>query len=175
MPIFVLLVMVAAVLVAVVTVASLVVRAPRVSLKGLALCLAGLILPPLILFVVLRMSDGMRGGMQISVLMVMVAAVLVWVVTVASIAAWALRALRRDAGRAGYASLGDYLRAAPQSDWERQRAVDLALKGLALCLAGLILPPLILIGVFPLYYGMRKVLYAQMGLGLVDDPDRPVA
>jgi len=35
--------------------------------------------------------------------------------------------------------------------------------------------PLILVGIFPLYYGTRKVVYASMGLGLVDDADPPGA
>ena len=32
---------------------------------------------------------------------------------------------------------------------------------------------LLLIGVFPLFYGARKVLYAEMGLGLVEDEAPP--
>ena len=81
-------------------------------------------------------------------------------------------ASKRRARRVGYASVGEYLRAVPRSDEEKQDAVDLALKGLAICLVGLFLTPLFLIGVFPLYYGTRKVLYAFMGLGLVDDADK---
>lgn len=87
----------------------------------------------------------------------------------------AVRALRRKAAGAGYASIGDYLRAVPRSEQEQREAVDLALQGLMCCLVGLIVPPLILVGVFPLYYGARKILYAQMGLALVDDRDRPGA
>ena len=85
------------------------------------------------------------------------------------------RGLRRKAARAGYASIADYLRAVPRSDQEQRDAVDLALQGLALCVVGLIVPPLILVGVFPLYYGTRKILYAQLGLALPDDGDRPGA
>jgi hypothetical protein len=34
------------------------------------------------------------------------------------------------------------------------------------------MPPVLLIGLFPLFYGVRKIVYASMGLGLVDDPRR---
>ncbi|MEN8375061.1 MAG: hypothetical protein ABFS34_06375 [Gemmatimonadota bacterium] len=79
--------------------------------------------------------------------------------------------LRRKATRMGYPSVGSYLRAAPRSDEEKRDAVDLALKGLVICLLGLVFPPLLLIGPFPLFYGARKVVWASMGLGLVDDAD----
>lgn len=85
-----------------------------------------------------------------------------------------LRLLWRQRGKAreyGYASLGAYLRAAPRTDAERRDAVDMALKGLVVCLLGLIFPPLLLIGLFPLFYGIRKLVYASMGLGLLDDAD----
>ena len=65
-----------------------------------------------------------------------------------------------------------YLRAAPQTDDEKRDAADLALKGLVLCLLGLLFPPLLLFGLIPFFYGARKVVYASMGLGLADDPDR---
>ncbi len=92
------------------------------------------------------------------------AAVMVWRMT-----------YRRQARRAGYASVGDYLRAAPRSDEEKRDAVDLALKGLVICLLGLLFPPLLLIGLFPLFHGTRKLAYASMGLGLLDDADPPSA
>jgi hypothetical protein len=63
------------------------------------------------------------------------------------------------------------LRAAPRSDAEKRDAVDLALKGLACCVIGLLFPPFVLIGLMPLFYGGRKVVYASMGLGLIDDGD----
>jgi hypothetical protein len=81
--------------------------------------------------------------------------------------------LRRQARRSGYTSVGAYLRAAPQSDEEKRDAVDLALKGLVICLIGLVFPPFLLFGLFPLFYGTRKMMYASMGLGLVDDADQP--
>ena len=74
----------------------------------------------------------------------------------------------RRAQRGGHVSVGEYLRAIPRSDEEKKEAVDLALKGLLLCIVGIVLPPLLLIGIFPLYYGARKVMYWQTGLGLFD-------
>jgi hypothetical protein len=83
--------------------------------------------------------------------------------------------VRRRAKRFRYPSTGAYLRAAPGSDEEKRDAVDLALRGLVFCVLGLIFPPLILVGLVPLFYGGRKLVYASMGLGLVDDADRPRA
>jgi hypothetical protein len=82
-----------------------------------------------------------------------------------------LRKARRQAHRLGYRSLSDYLRAAPRSDEERRDAVDLTLKGVVVCVLGLLFPPLILVGLVPLYYGGRKMAYASLGLGLVNDAD----
>jgi hypothetical protein len=79
------------------------------------------------------------------------------------------RSWRRRAQRGGHASVGEYLRAIPRSDEERKEAVDLALKGGVLCVVGFLLPPLILIGIFPLYYGARKIMYWRTGLGLFED------
>jgi hypothetical protein len=78
----------------------------------------------------------------------------------------------RRAKRFGYPSMRAYLRAAPRSDPEKRDAADLALKGLVVCMLGLIFPPFILFGLFPLFYGARKLAYASMGLGLVDDADQ---
>jgi hypothetical protein len=83
--------------------------------------------------------------------------------------------LGRRARRLGYPSRGAYLRAAPRSDLEKRDAADLALKGLVVCVLGLIFPPFILIGLIPLFYGGRKLAYSSMGLGLVDDPEPPRA
>jgi hypothetical protein len=77
----------------------------------------------------------------------------------------------RRAKRFGYASTGEYLRAAPRSDAEKRDAADLVLKGLVFCVLGVLLAPFVLIGLVPLFYGGRKLLYAWMGLGLVDDAD----
>jgi len=94
-------------------------------------------------------------------------------IVAALVVAWMLfRGQRRFAREAGYPSLTAYLRAAPQTDAEKRAAIDLALKGLVVCLLGLLFPPLMLIGLIPLFYGARKVVYASMGLGLLDDATR---
>ncbi len=80
-----------------------------------------------------------------------------------------IRRYRKTANALGYASLGEYLRAAPRNDEERRLAVDMALSGGLICLFGLLIPPLIIFGAYPLYHGARKMAYASMGLGLVDD------
>jgi hypothetical protein len=68
-----------------------------------------------------------------------------------------------------------YLRAIPRTDEERRDAVDLALRGLMLCAIGIVFAPAAFFGLVPLYYGARKVLYCALGLGLVDDGERPRA
>ena len=83
-------------------------------------------------------------------------------------AGWVWRTWRRRAQRSGYVSVGEYLRAIPRSDEEKKEAVDLALKGGLLCILGFLLPPLLLIGIFPLYYGARKIMYWRTGLGLFE-------
>ena len=85
------------------------------------------------------------------------------------LAIWIHKKLKRDAARAGYDSVSAYLESPPRSDREKRDAVDLGLKGLAICVFGLILTPLLIIGVFPLFFGLRKIAYASLGLGLVDD------
>ena len=81
----------------------------------------------------------------------------------------------KRAKRLGYASTREYLRAAPRTDVEKRDAVDMALKGLALCVLGLLFPPFVLAGLIPLFYGGRKMAYSSMGLGLVDDARPPRA
>lgn len=85
--------------------------------------------------------------------------------------AWFGLGFGRRAKRLGYPSTGAYLSAAPRSDEEKRDAADLALKGLVLCALGLLMAPLVLVGLLPLFYGGRKLAYASMGLGLVDDGD----
>jgi len=82
-----------------------------------------------------------------------------------------IRAFVGKAKRFGYPSTRAYLRAVPRSDAEKQDAADLALKGLVFCVLGLIFPPFILVGLVPLFFGARKIVWASMGLGLVDDAD----
>ena len=86
---------------------------------------------------------------------------------------WMLfRGQRRIARESGYPSLGSYLRATPQTDKEKRAAIDLALKGIVVCMLGLLFPPALLIGLFPMFYGVRKIVYASLGLGLLDDAAR---
>ena len=85
------------------------------------------------------------------------------------IALW--RRVRRNVRKFGYASLFAYLRAVPRTDVERRDAVDMALVGVVLCVIGVVFPPLLLVGLFPLFYGGRKVGYLILGLGLLDDTD----
>ena len=80
------------------------------------------------------------------------------------------RSLRRRARAQGHPSTRSYLRAVPRTDEEKRDAADLALKGLILCLLGMIFAPALLFGLIPLFYGARKVVYASMGLGFAD-PD----
>lgn len=82
---------------------------------------------------------------------------------------------RPRAKRFGYASTAAYLRAAPRSDAEKRDAADLALRGVVFCILGLLFPPFVFVGLIPLFYGGRKLVYASMGLGLVDDADQPDA
>ncbi|HEY7502324.1 MAG TPA: hypothetical protein VH740_27635 [Vicinamibacterales bacterium] len=89
-------------------------------------------------------------------------------------ASFVVQVMRRGK-RLGYPTVAAYLRAAPRSDAEKRDAVDLALKGLVFCMLGLLFAPLVLVGVAPLFYGGRKLVYASMGLGLVDDADQPGA
>jgi hypothetical protein len=66
--------------------------------------------------------------------------------------------------RRGYAGLGAYLRALPQTEEERLDAIDLTLKGVVLCVLGLLFPPLVVIGLVPLYYGLRKLAAVRLGI-----------
>jgi len=83
---------------------------------------------------------------------------------------WFLRARQQ-----GYPSLRVYLKSAPRSDAERRDAAHLAMAGLVYCFLGVLFAPLVLAGLVPLYYGGRKLIYAFLGLGLIDDADEPGA
>ena len=76
---------------------------------------------------------------------------------------------RRRIARFGYTSRWEYLRAAPRSDEEKKDAADLAMRGLVLCVLGVFFSPFVFIGLLPLFYGARKLAYALLGLGLLDD------
>jgi hypothetical protein len=93
------------------------------------------------------------------------------IVPLVTVIAWFGVSFGRRARRFGYSSRRAYLQAAPQSDEERRDAADLALKGLVFCVLGLLFAPLVIVGLAPLFYGGRKLVYASMGLGLVDDGD----
>ena len=84
---------------------------------------------------------------------------------------WLWRSLGKRARRFGYSSTSKYLRMAPRSDAERRDAADLALRGMVWCGLGLVFAPCVLIGLVPLFYGSRKLTYASLGLGLVDDAE----
>ena len=83
-----------------------------------------------------------------------------------------IRAFAGKASRFGYPTTRAYLRAVPRTDAEKQDAIDLALKGLVFCVLGLIFAPFILVGLVPLFFGARKIVWTSMGLGLVDDADQ---
>lgn len=109
--------------------------------------------------------------MQLLTMLPFLAVLLIPAITVvgAAIATVVLfRSLRRRAREQGHPSLRAYLRAAPRTDAEKRDAADLALKGLVLCLLGMIFAPAMLFGLVPLFYGARKVVYASMGLGFAD-------
>ncbi len=79
---------------------------------------------------------------------------------------------RRRVQRRGYPGLMVYLRELPRSGDERLDAVELALKGAGLCILGILFPPLIVVGLVPLYYGARKVAAWRLGL-IADDHAKP--
>lgn len=88
------------------------------------------------------------------------------------------RTYRRMARSGGYSSISAFVRAIPGSDEEKRDAVDLALRGVVLCLLGLAegpFFPLLLLGLPPLFHGTRKVGYSFLGLGLADDAGHPFA
>jgi len=87
---------------------------------------------------------------------------------------WSLIAVwrtRQKAERAGYRGIGEYMRAAPRTDSEKKEAVSMMMRGLALCLLGLVFSPFALLGAVPLYYGGRKITLALLGLDLPADAD----
>ena len=109
--------------------------------------------------------------MSIATLVLMSVAVLITIVVAVFVTL--RKNMRRRAIEFGHPSFFDYMRAVPHSDKEKMDAVDLTLQGVVVCFLGLLFPPLLLIGLFPLFYGARKLVYVSMGLGLVDDADQP--
>jgi hypothetical protein len=86
----------------------------------------------------------------------------------------ALRRTRQRALQAGYKSISEYMLAAPRNDQEKREAVDMAFRGLAICVVGILIQPLMLFGVFPLYYGGRKIILALLGMDLIVEDDDSV-
>jgi len=76
---------------------------------------------------------------------------------------------RRRALEAGYPGLRVYLRSVPRTDAEKRSAIDMAFTGLFLCVLGVLIKPLVLIGVFPLYYGAKKLCFVWSGLEIPED------
>ena len=62
------------------------------------------------------------------------------------------------------------LKKVPVTDREKCEAVEMTLRGVMFCVLGLLFPPLVLLGLVPLYYGLRKLGLAFMGVGLLEDP-----
>jgi hypothetical protein len=77
---------------------------------------------------------------------------------------WQKRARER-----GYPGLLAYLKDLPQTDEAKLDAVELTMKGLIICILGLLFPPLVLIGAVPLYYGGRKIAATILGIDTVDE------
>jgi len=71
---------------------------------------------------------------------------------------------RKQVRRRGYPGLRAYLRELPQTEEQRFEAVELTLKGVVLCVLGLLFPPLVVIGLVPLYYGLRKLAAVNLGI-----------
>jgi hypothetical protein len=115
------------------------------------------------------------GTPELLILAPMLLMVLVPLVLTVVAAVIVFRSLGRHRREFGYGTLQQYLRAAPATDAEKRDAADLMLKGVVICLLGILFPPAVLLGVLPLFYGTRKVCYASMGLGLIDDAGDPHA
>jgi hypothetical protein len=76
---------------------------------------------------------------------------------------------RNSVRRRGYPGLKAYLLELPQTEEEKLDAVELTLKGVAICAIGLLIPPLVLIGLVPLYYGARKLASVTLGITAAGD------
>jgi len=74
-----------------------------------------------------------------------------------------LRRLRARSIRFGFSGVLQYLRAIPKGEAQRADAIELAVRGGAICLLAAVFPLLVLVGVLPLYYGARKLLYMHFG------------
>jgi hypothetical protein len=98
-------------------------------------------------------------------ILVLLFLLLIWSV----IAVWRTR---QKAERAGFHGIGEYMRAVPRIDSEKKEAVTLMMRGMVLCLLGMVFAPFALLGAVPLYYGGRKITLALLGMDLpADDND----
>jgi hypothetical protein len=113
---------------------------------------------PLMLGVAAELDALLAAGFGVLMLVVFLG-ILIYVAVVV----W--RRLRGKANRFGYDGVLAYLRAVPKDEAEKRDAVDLVMQGLVLCLLGFAFFPLLLIGIFPLYYGLRKVMLIGLGIG----------
>ncbi len=77
---------------------------------------------------------------------------------------------RRRVMRAGYGGAFAYLRALPKTDIQKRNALDLLMRGVVLILIGVVIWPLLAVGLFSFYYGLRKMCMLKMGLEDVDEP-----
>jgi hypothetical protein len=108
---------------------------------------------------VLRLKQILFGGLLLVVLPVVfcLLPILIW---------------RGRLRRQGYPGLRAYLRELPRTDEEKLDAVELTLKGSMLCLLGLLWPPIIIIGLVPLYFGVRKLAAVKLGIKSLEQ-DQP--
>lgn len=95
--------------------------------------------------------------------------VLLLIVSTIVVLVWLLL-WRRRVMRAGYRGAFAYLRALPKTDIQKRNALDLLMRGAVLIPIGIVLWPLLVIGLFSFYYGLRKMCMLKMGLENVDEP-----
>jgi hypothetical protein len=112
-----------------------------------------------------------RGGVGIPELFIIGTFLLPALLFVAVGVAFFAVHLRRRAQRQGYPTVMSYLRASPHSDAQKRDAADLTMQGVVLCVLGAVFAPFVLVGLVPLFYGGRKLAYALLGFGLVDDAE----
>jgi hypothetical protein len=97
--------------------------------------------------------------------------ILLFFASVITVVIWVGRRMLLKRARANdYDTLFAYLRGVPSTDTQKLDAIDLALKGGVIVVLGVLFPPLIFVGLVPLYYGLRKISMTLMGLGLTDGP-----
>jgi hypothetical protein len=98
-----------------------------------------------------------------------VAVGIVFILVVLGIFLVPFRIWQNRARQRGYPGLLAYLKDLPQTDEAKLDAVELMMKGVVICILGLLFPPLVLIGAVPLYYGGRKIAATILGIDTVDE------